>query len=512
MAKTALYPILALYVLVLFVSFFRLGDLTLFDVDEAVFAEATKEMVQSGDWITPTYNGENRYDKPIFFYWLMAASYKAFGVGEFGARFPSALLGFMLCVAVYFAVRHAQGERNAIYSVVALGLSIFFLVYSHAAVTDMTLTFLLTLSLFSFYYSLKQDKFIYGFYAFSALAFLTKGLIGIIFPFGIAIVYLVAAEGVKGVKRVLNFKGMILFCAISAPWYVAETAANGHEFLRQFFLKHHFMRYTGVISGHRGPIYYYIPVMIIGLFPWIAFLPAGVRRALREKDDMNLFALIWFGVVVLFFSFSTTKLPNYILPAVPAASVMIASGMSDLNARWKKYANIFIAGTSLSLAVVLLVLKKYLLKVQVYDTDWTFIAAAVMFFLAILGFYSAFAKKTFYAAVSCVMVLFLFMLSLKAMPIVNRHLQGTLYKYSLYAGRVVQDDDRIIAYGINNPSIVFYSGHRVLNTRDKNGLSAYVNSGKCRIAITKAKDIEALKDLNFKLLESDGTYAILERK
>lgn len=142
MAKTKLYPIIALSALVLFISFFRLGALTLFDVDEAVFAEATKEMVQSGDWITPTYNGENRYDKPIFFYWLMAASYKVFGVGEFGARFPSAFLGFMLCAAVYFSVRHAQGERNALYAVVALSLSIFFVAYSHAAVTDMTLTFL----------------------------------------------------------------------------------------------------------------------------------------------------------------------------------------------------------------------------------------------------------------------------------------------------------------------------------------------------------------------------------
>ncbi len=112
MVKIKSYSIFFLFSVVIFISFLRLGSPTLFDVDEAVFAEATKEMVQSGDWITPTYNGENRYDKPIFFYWLMAASYKVFGVSEFGARFPSALLGLMLCAAVYFFVKHFQRERN----------------------------------------------------------------------------------------------------------------------------------------------------------------------------------------------------------------------------------------------------------------------------------------------------------------------------------------------------------------------------------------------------------------
>ncbi len=506
------YPFLMLCVLLLFLSFFQLGSLTLFDVDEAVFAEATKEMVQSGDWITPTYNGANRYDKPIFFYWLMAASYKVFGVGEFGARFPSAFLGMMLCCAVYFFVKHFNGERNALYAAVALGLSVFFVVYSHAAVTDMALTFFMTLSLFSFYFSLKKTGFIYGFYMFSALAFLTKGLIGIVFPFGIASIYLITTEGVKGIKKVFSIKGTVLFCLISAPWYVAQTAVNGSEFIQQFFLKHHFMRYTGVISGHRGPVYYYVLVLLAGLFPWIAFLPAGIRRVFKEKDDLTLFALIWFGTIVSFFSFSTTKLPNYILPAIPAAAIMIASGMSDPNIRWRKYSNICIAAMSLSLAVALLVFKKYLLKVNVYDTDWTFMAAAIIFSLTILGIYAAFAKKTLYVPLSCIMFLFLSILSVKALPIVNRHLQGTLYKYSLYAGQAAQGDDRIITYGLNNPSIVFYSGHKVLNTRNKNELLPYITSGKGRIAIAKVKDIEALRNLNFSLLESDGTYAILERK
>jgi 4-amino-4-deoxy-L-arabinose transferase-like glycosyltransferase len=513
MVKMKAYPFLMLCVFLFLLSFYRLGSPTLFDVDEAVFAEATKEMVESGDWITPTYNGVNRYDKPIFFYWLMAASYKVFGVGEFGARFPSAVLGIILCGAVYFFVKHFNGERNALYATVALGLSVFFVAYSHAAVTDMALTFFVTVSLFSFYVSLKKSEFIYGFYVFSALAFLTKGLIGIVFPFGIASIYLITTEGVKGIRKVFSIKGTVLFCLISAPWYVAQTAVNGNEFIRQFFLKHHFMRYTGVISGHRGPVYYYVIVLLAGLFPWIVFLPAGIRRVFKEKDPLALFALIWFGTIVSFFSFSTTKLPNYILPAIPAAAVVIAAGMSDPDVRWKKYANICIAVVSLSIALALLLgLKKYLFNFHVYDTDWIFFAAAIMFSLTILCIYSVFTKKSFYVLTSCMLFLFLLVLSLKALPIANRHLQGTLYKYSLYAGQVMKDDERIIVYGLNNPSIVFYSGHKILNTKNNSELLPFIESGKGRIAIAKARDIETLINLNFSLLESDGTYAILERK
>lgn len=264
--------LLPLVAIAFFMSFFRLGSATLFDVDEAVFSAATKEMVESGDWITPTYNGENRYDKPILFYWLMAFSYKVFGINEFGARFPSALSGFLLCLVVFFFVRNFHDNERAFYAALPLALSLYFLVYSHAAVTDMALTLFITLALCSFFLSLEPregaGRYIYGLYVFSALAFLTKGLIGILFPFGIAVAYLLSTEGMKGMRRVFSGTGILLFLLLSAPWYIVQYAINGDEFIQQFFIKHHFKRYTGVISGHKGPLYYYIPVVIVGLLPW----------------------------------------------------------------------------------------------------------------------------------------------------------------------------------------------------------------------------------------------------
>src|SRR5208337_4521510 len=139
--------VLPLLIIALLLSFFRLGFITLFDVDEAVFSTATKEMVQTGNLITPTYNGEKRYDKPILFYWLMAASYKAFGINNFGARFPSALAASLLAVALFLFVKRTHGEKKAIYAAFSFVLSIYFLIYSHAAVTDMTLTLFISISL-----------------------------------------------------------------------------------------------------------------------------------------------------------------------------------------------------------------------------------------------------------------------------------------------------------------------------------------------------------------------------
>src|SRR5208283_1116738 len=262
-------------------SFFRLGFIPLVDVDEAVFSAATKEMVQTGNWITPTYNGENRYDKPILFYWLMALSYKSFGISNFAARFPSAIAAVCMAFALFLFVRHSHGERRALYAAFAFILSSYFLVYSHTAVTDMVLTLFISLSLFSFYLSTQKTKgqeqmYVCGFYAFSALAFLTKGLIGIVFPFGIALIYLYLTEGKAGIMRIVNLKGMVIFLILSVPWYAAEFSINGREFFEQFFVKHHLQRYAGVISGHSGPIYYYLPVLLLGLFPWAAFLPSGL--------------------------------------------------------------------------------------------------------------------------------------------------------------------------------------------------------------------------------------------
>jgi len=512
-----LFPVL---ILTIFLSFFRLGSVTLFDVDEAVFSEATKEMVESGNWITPTYNGENRYDKPILFYWIMAVSYKLFGINEFGARFPSAVASCLLIFSLFFFVKGFQDEKTALYAAISSVLSISFLVYSHAAVTDMTLTLFITLSLCSFYYSVAGNEihagrdtiYSYGFYLFSALAFLTKGLVGIVFPFGIALIYMIATEQWGGIKKVFRFKGLMLFLLISAPWYFAQLSINGQEFFDQFIMKHHFKRYVGVISGHNGPLYYYIPVLIISLFPWIAYLPAGIRNALKEKERLYLFAFLWFAFIFLFFSLSTTKLPNYILPAIPAASLLIASGMKVQNKRWWQFSHFFMASIALLISIAFLISRRYLMQLGTAEPEWLYFLIAITIGIVLLSFYSALMKKRFYMVVSCLMIVFLSVLSLKVLPAISHYLQGTLHKYSLYAKKRLSPDEGIFVYGINNPSIAFYSGHKVIPLRGKNDLLPLTSNGHHAVVITKTKNIDVIENMGFYVLEKDERYAILERE
>lgn len=537
------YYLPALIIVVLIISFFRLGSLTLFDVDEAVFSEATREMVESGNWLTPTYNNVNRYDKPILFYWMMALSYKTFGINEWGARFPSASAGVLLCLCLYLFMRRQTDERHAVYAVLALVLSVYFVIYSHAAVTDMTLTLFITLSLLCFYRSVGQGQqnaqsrrvSLYGFYLFSALAFLTKGLIGIVFPFGIAGLYLLVTEGIRGTGKIFSPGGAVLFLLVAAPWYLAELSANGREFIDQFFIKHHFKRYTDVISGHKGPWYYYVLTLLIGLMPWVTFLPAGAAgawgrfRASRgnkgaaDAHSPEFFALLWFSVIVVFFSLSTTKLPNYILPSIPAAAILIASGMVRQSEKEIRYTKLLMAVLSLLLGIGALagpgMAEKNLVRLGIagpgFLSDfrlWTGGLAVLLFAAAALNLAGAVKKKSYHELGAALMLSILLLLSLKALPIANQYLQGTLHKYSRYALDHLGADGSLIVYKISKPSIVFYSRHTVAGTNQPEELEQLLKTPGQTLVITTASEAAGLEKMGLSLIEKDTAYALFEKK
>lgn len=495
---------------VLFIAFFRLGSVTLFDVDEAVFAEATKEMLQSGNWITPTYNDEPRYDKPILFYWLMAISYKIFGVDEFSARFPSALSGFILCLIIFLFLKTLNRKNEAFYAVLCFAFSLYYLVYTHAAVTDMTLALFISLSLFSFYLAIYKDqKYIYGFYIFSALAFLTKGLIGIVFPFSIAGIYMIFMEGAKGIKRIFNFKAFTVFLLISLPWYIAQIAINGQDFIQQFFIKHHFMRYTEVISGHKGPFYYFIPVLVIGLFPWISFLPQGLKNI--KKDNLKSFSLIWFLFIFIFFSFSTTKLPNYILPAIPALSIIISHGMVEFKQKYSSIPLIIIGLLSVSFITVFLVEgNKIKLYLPDFDITWVYIIIIVMALFAVVSFYGLLKRKNIFLSMTCLTFVFLMIISLKIIPYVNKTLQESLYRCSLYVKENLKDR-KVFTYKINKPSIIFYSDRKIFKIDTEEELLNIIQKNDKIGIIIAVKDLNFLKDKGLKISWEEDGYAVLEK-
>lgn len=519
MTKSLIFLIL----IALFMSFIGLNSFTLFDVDEAVFAQATKEMFQSGNLITPTYNGENRYDKPILFYWLMAVAYKIFGINEFSARLPSAVAGVLLSASIFLFLRKLISEKAAFFAGLSFTLSIYFFAYSHAAVTDMVLTLFISLSLFSFYLSYRVHKqYLYGFYIFSALAFLTKGLIGIIFPFTIASLFLLLTKGFKGLWDYVNWKAFVLFLLISLPWYVAQITINGYEFIEYFFIKHHFTRYTGVISGHKGPLFYYIPVLLIGFFPWIVYLPfslkgvfESLKRLLKERIIPNpdqaqvaLFAFIWFSFIFLFFSFSTTKLPNYILPSIPAISIIVGIGITQVENRWLKFSNLSIFLLGLLISFALIYSRKYLERFGIENSELIIYLTIPLFLLSLISLIGVFKNLNLIEFQALFTALFILALTIIALPLANNFLQGTLHKYSLYAKQIVPENHRVYVYRLNKPSIVFYSDRKVERLKGKEDLD---NLKKGEIVILKTKDLEALSNLDIEILDKRKDYAIIKR-
>ncbi|BBB92576.1 MAG TPA: glycosyltransferase family 39 protein [Methylomusa anaerophila] len=298
-----------------------LGTYPLLDPDEPVYAETAREMLQFQDFISPRIYGDFWYDKPPMYYWLVAAAFKIFGIGEFAARFPSALLAVSGAVLVYLSGRELFNERAGLLAALVLATSLEYFYLGNAAVTDMTLTFFLTAALLSFLH-----RKYYLLYGSAALAVVTKGPVGIFFCGVIIILYLVLTGKLTMMKRMKVVSGGVLFALIALPWYAAMYSLHGMAFIDTFLGFHNVTRFLQPEHAAGAIWYYYTPVLILGFFPWSAFLVQAFFTGLKEKGEYHntcVFLVIWAAVVFLFFSISQTKLVSYILPMYPPLALLV---------------------------------------------------------------------------------------------------------------------------------------------------------------------------------------------
>lgn len=318
-----------LILLASFMMFFALGDVPLTDPDEPVYAETPKEMLAHGDLLSPRIYGEFWYDKPPMYYWLVAGSFKVFGVNEFAARFPSAFLGLLTVLLVYFSTCNLFNNRTGFFAGLMLVTSIEFFALSKAAVTDMTLLFFLTAALLAFLH----ENF-YTMYAMMALATLTKGPIGIVFPLAIIFLYILLTNQWNILSKMKLFSGLGVYLLFAAPWYIAMYFVHGFAFIDTFFGLHNVARFTKPEHVGRVVWYYYLPVMLVGFFPWITMFLSAVKASLynSEYNEENIlkFLQIWWLFVFLFFSVAQTKLISYIFPLFPAIAITVAWNIDRL--------------------------------------------------------------------------------------------------------------------------------------------------------------------------------------
>jgi 4-amino-4-deoxy-L-arabinose transferase-like glycosyltransferase len=327
---------LALLFLAFFLFYFsELGTMPLLEPDEGRYAEIPREMLAAGDFVTPHLNGVAYLEKPPFFYWGNALSLRLLGENEFAARGFTAAASVAGILLTYWMGSALAGWRTGLFSAIVLSTSLYYYIIGRLNTLDMTLAISLLLAIFPAYLYLSGKRESRGYlhlsYAAAGVAFLTKGLVGMVFPAAILASWLALSRKHREIPRGISLPGILLFLAIVLPWVFLVQRRNP-DFLWFFFVHEQFLRYTTKIHHHAEPFWFFLPVVVGGFVPWIAFL-RRIFLAVRDAGDKFLpredliFLLSWVLFIFLFFSFSGSKLPTYVAPIFPPLAVLFGRGL-----------------------------------------------------------------------------------------------------------------------------------------------------------------------------------------
>jgi 4-amino-4-deoxy-L-arabinose transferase-like glycosyltransferase len=353
-----------LFAIIIAFYLYGLGKLPLLGPDEPRYAQVAREMFLTGDLITPTLGHHTWFEKPALLYWMIAAAFKVFGVSEWAARLGPALCGLLTIAAVWYIGREIDREDPrgfAFWSVVVTASCLGLIVFSRAASFDVVITMTTTWSLaFFLLHELRNKRrFLAGFYLFVGLSLLAKGLVGVVIPFGVVgLYYLLRRRWPSRAVIVSLFWGVPLAVAVSAIWYGPVIARHGWTFIDEFFIQHHFARYVSNKYHHPQPIYFYPVIILMLALPWTPYLIMALAKVRswqwRGGDSLSIvrvFSLAWLLLPLVFFSFSGSKLPGYVLPVIPAVALLVSDRlMRVFDSKWP----LVIAGATVVLVVIVL--------------------------------------------------------------------------------------------------------------------------------------------------------------
>ncbi|MBU9372041.1 glycosyltransferase family 39 protein [Burkholderia multivorans] len=323
--------------------FTPLGMRHLIPSDEGRYAEMAREMFVTGDWITPRYNGYKYFEKPPLQTWLNALTFAWFGIGEWQARLYTALASFAGVLLVGFTGARLFNPLSGFLAAVVLASSPYWNLMGHFNALDMGLAFWMALSLCALLLAQRPGLrpaavrgWMWVCWAAMAFAVLSKGLVGVILPGAVLVLYTLIARDWALWKRLYLVSGLVLFFAIATPWFVLVQQRNP-EFFNFFFIVQQFRRYLTPEQNRPGPFYYFVPVLLVGFLPWLSVAWQSVRHALRMPRQPNGFSpmlvlLIWSAFIFLFFSASHSKLISYVLPVAPALALIIGAYLPLLGA------------------------------------------------------------------------------------------------------------------------------------------------------------------------------------
>jgi len=305
-----------LFVVAFFLYLFNSWGVSIYILDEAKNSSCAREMLESGNWLVPTYNYDLRTDKPPLHYFFMMLSYSVFGVNPFSARLFSAVFGALTILVTFLYTKRFTNIKTAFWTAVVLLASIHLSLQFHLAVPDPYLIFFMTWSIFAFF-AATRDGSKYDWlwmYLSMGLATLTKGPVAILLPGLIFLLYLIFSKNLnwKMIVRLKPHFGVLIVIAVVLPWYLMNGLATDWEWTRGFFFDHNLERFSGEREGHGGSFLITLGFVLIGLFPFAVLLPQALRNAFRNrKENFVLYNLVAGLTIVGFFMVSQTKLPNY---------------------------------------------------------------------------------------------------------------------------------------------------------------------------------------------------------
>ena len=297
-----------------------LGVMPQMEPDEARYSLIPSAMNESGNYVTPHIKNTIYLEKPPLVSWATAMSFKVFGENDFSARLFTGLCAWGCILLTFFIGRHFRDEKTGLYAAAVLSISVFPFMLGRINILDMPLTFFLCLSIWLGYLSLTMEKrryLSYLFYFTCALAFLTKGIIGVVFPFAILVLWLIWAGRWRQILQLFSPVGILIFLMVVCPWLYLAQKENS-DFLWFFFVREHFLRFTTQMHGKTEPFYYFVPIIIGGTLPWSVYMiKAWQQKTMREclfPKDENKLLVVWFLFIFLFYTVSSSKLAPYIAP------------------------------------------------------------------------------------------------------------------------------------------------------------------------------------------------------
>jgi 4-amino-4-deoxy-L-arabinose transferase-like glycosyltransferase len=452
--------------------FSALGTIPLLEPDEGRYAEIPREMLASGDFVTPRLNGVVYLEKPPLYYWGTAASLRLFGETEFGARCFTAAVSVAGILLTYWMGAALAGWRTGLYSAIVLSTSLYYYAIGRLNTLDMTLAVLLALSIFPayLYHSGKSPRSSYLVlsYAAAGLAFLTKGLVGVVFPLAVLVLWLVFSRRHREYAKAVSPLGLGLFLAIVLPWtYLVQRENPG--FLWFFFVHEQFLRYATKIHHHYEPFWYFVPFLVAGFLPWVAFLRRvaisirDARGAFLPREDL-VFLLSWSLFIFLFFSFSGSKLATYIAPVFPPLAVLFGRGLvlwadrEDGAVRCR-----FPLALAAILSAVILALPSFS-RHRMEPAAWAWVCAAPVAILLLWGAMPLFLRRLGAERV----ILLSFLLLALFLTAINRPVALYLGDYKSVKNLsgslqgVLRPEDVLAQYGTYKQGLSFYTKRRTI--------------------------------------------------